>query len=652
MNLFRASLYFMDSMAPKKDAEIDPALRALIEGLGEKMDGISGDVSRQVRAEMETQTSQMIERLEERARTQMEEYGRKHERRFDDMDKRFERIEIHIAQTWESINSQCSESTQQVTGEIRAVAQDLAEYKRTNQHEIEGIKTMCAEKIESQGQEIMRSLAGVEQERRGEIMTEMDKKIRLRCNHLYRNVVGRSNDLRKDMEERIENLKDKDIEELQGKVRQLQAQMDRMGGNSEPARVDTGTIRSSEREIGDLRRDPPLREPLTARYNASVGNSLGHGSEYSQIVNVVRHQDDRPKKFDGKTDITPKRFVKEVREYLREHRISPDRHLRTVGRLLEGPPLKWFQSFEDSFENFDDFQSAFLDRYWGLDKQQNLRMELYLGKYAAGAPSRYAEYFTGQMLKMRDLDPPICETEIVKIIEKQLPADVQRVLIAANVNTAAEMEEVLRRLDQTVHPGGRLQRPAENPICNIGPAEGHTRPIRKEQGTNTQGYQDIRGDSRGRVPWNPHERRGGYGHQNYSFPRNGNYLPNNQHPRGRGDHRNGYRGHGNNRPSYSERGSRGRGRWNHYRGDNYHNDGGRWSGPRRDHDERREEEHHPQDRWRDTIQGSRPPDHYAETTTRAMPREAECADEARGLNPAVREFTPSHGGAIKKNSKF
>lgn len=362
--------------------------------------------------------------------------------------------------------------------------------------------------------------------------------------------------------------------------------------------------------VAELREDPQN----TLFHNFKGGASTPQESVMpAQVINIIRSGEDRPKKFTGQGNVTPKGFLREIQEYISDHRIPPDRQLRTVERFLDGAPLMWYKSFRYTFGNMEEFRSAFLKTYWSVQSQQDLRLELYSRRYNTSAPTKYAEYFTSQLYRMRELDSPPTEAELVSAIEKQLPIDVQKILLASHATTAVQAEGVLRRLDQTsAHATQRHGRHLET--VNMAEIQETQQGQTRSQGTNTgTGPRGI-GDNR-------------------------EYHPRRYEPRNRDEHRDGWtpyvggRGPWRSRRWPYEQDNQGRGRAGNFqpRPTQYERPGGyqqrpqhqggrvSWGHPRRDMEARRPESQRyieelhgknrgDQDKWSSAMQVRQDPD--------------------------------------------
>ncbi|CAG9828477.1 unnamed protein product [Diabrotica balteata] len=76
----------------------------------------------------------------------------------------------------------------------------------------------------------------------------------------------------------------------------------------------------------------------------------------------------------------PVPFVKNLKTKLQHVRYFDDCKETIRNHLKEGAAL-WYESKEDEFENWTDFENKFLNYFWGKNKQREINQELQNGKY-------------------------------------------------------------------------------------------------------------------------------------------------------------------------------------------------------------------------------------------------------------------------------
>lgn len=317
-------------------------------------------------------------------------------------------------------------------------------------------------------------------------------------------------------------------------------------------------IKSSPKEIYGLEPDPrgdvkgrllpeeTLADQSSINSNPELGARMMNGQISTPIINIIRTGDDRPNKFTGNGNENPKVFLRELEDYFNETRVAPDKRLKAVEKLLGGSCRNWYLAFKYCFGSYEDFRTAFLKKYWSLEVQQAIRISLYSQRYSAHQQSRYVEYFIDKLQQLKELDNAPTETELIVTIINQLPVEVQRMMVAAQVKTLVEAEQLLRQLDQTnVQACHRNVRMAEQQINAIDTASGGQKNTGRDQSTSTytdkfNRYQPRRevyqygGNRRG--SWNRYRSRPGgdpnrrrdYRTENY---RRGPYPPRRYEPR-------------------------------------------------------------------------------------------------------------------------
>lgn len=173
---------------------------------------------------------------------------------------------------------------------------------------------------------------------------------------------------------------------------------------------------------------------------------------------IVRFPEEKPRKFTGNNMTHPKEFLREMEEYFRDSRTHEEQKLRVIGRCLEGSAKIWFQAFKSGMENYEQFSKLFLNKYWSMETQLNLRAELYSNQYSSTTPTYYSSFFASQLTKMKNLDNPPTQEEIIRALIRQFPRETQDVLIAANIQNYLQFDETLRKLDHASEYQQKLYR--------------------------------------------------------------------------------------------------------------------------------------------------------------------------------------------------
>ncbi|XP_074038933.1 uncharacterized protein [Leptinotarsa decemlineata] len=129
----------------------------------------------------------------------------------------------------------------------------------------------------------------------------------------------------------------------------------------------------------------------------------------------------------------------------------------------------WATIQEGTWNNFEDFKRAFKERFWGVEKQRDLFLEMNYGKFQEGTRGESrADYFLNYVVQSNYLTEKITEEKLVEMISKHFSMEIQRGIITQGLKTIEEVENYLRKIDETWVEGpveSRVQRGSREEIA-------------------------------------------------------------------------------------------------------------------------------------------------------------------------------------------
>lgn len=215
----------------------------------------------------------------------------------------------------------------------------------------------------------------------------------------------------------------------------------------------------------------PQYQTFTDRYNQNLDSSknifYNQGNHFGQnrVINTNQNQLNSnnfpvnynyqcPIKinlptFSGENDEDPIEYLEKLENYFRCQNIPETYQLIIVEQSLSNKALRWFGGFRMFFNNFTEFKNNFLSEYWGFNKQQKIRMQLYSDTYNNYQRKQsMADYFITIYKKCKQLNPPLHEFEFMSLIRRHFPVHVQRVLLTATIGSFVEIYNLLKELDE------------------------------------------------------------------------------------------------------------------------------------------------------------------------------------------------------------
>lgn len=120
-------------------------------------------------------------------------------------------------------------------------------------------------------------------------------------------------------------------------------------------------------------------------------------------------------------------FIKGFRGVMPES-WSERRKIRFVAGFLQGEGALWATDAIDYCETLQDFENAFLNKYWSAGVQERLRNEIYNPQPYNEKSGNLRRYFEKYLKKSKFLDMPLPPTEVLRIIKSKLPYHIRRAL--------------------------------------------------------------------------------------------------------------------------------------------------------------------------------------------------------------------------------
>nr|CAI5818914.1 unnamed protein product [Callosobruchus analis] len=145
----------------------------------------------------------------------------------------------------------------------------------------------------------------------------------------------------------------------------------------------------------------------------------------------------------GKTH--PQAFIKKLKKLFLEAGVPEDQKIGLAISCLRGTAADWAAIKENCLTSFEDFETAFINRYWGIDKQRDLYSNLCYGRYENGSR---ADYFLNLINQAGYLTESLPEAKLISMVSRHFPAEIQRGIAILGLKTFDEVEEYLRNIDE------------------------------------------------------------------------------------------------------------------------------------------------------------------------------------------------------------
>lgn len=164
--------------------------------------------------------------------------------------------------------------------------------------------------------------------------------------------------------------------------------------------------------------------------------------------------------FYGDARVHPKIFMTRLKQYVSTlHNLTNIKFV--IQNTLKGEADFWYQTIEEKYESFEQFENLFLKQYWGEYNQQKVRQNLFNGKYYENSGISRERYILRKLYNIRYLEPKFTENEMVRYLARHFSDDIHNVIIIQRINTLDDLIEYLRGIDD-YRTGWRKPAPRED----------------------------------------------------------------------------------------------------------------------------------------------------------------------------------------------
>lgn len=215
----------------------------------------------------------------------------------------------------------------------------------------------------------------------------------------------------------------------------------------------------------------PAVENVSTRQSASVlPSTMSANVDRSYIANF-KELGGNNLMFYPNTKMHPMLFLKKLNKMFCDAGVPDDNKVGLAISCLRGIAADWALIKEDLFSCYRDFETAFIDKFWGVEKQRNLVLELNYGQFEGNCR---ADYFLNLVSQARFLSQPLPTGKLIDMLVKHFPVEIQRGIITNGLHSIDEVESFLRKIDETFESSQVDSRPRYRPPGNRGNFSGST----------------------------------------------------------------------------------------------------------------------------------------------------------------------------------
>ena len=145
-------------------------------------------------------------------------------------------------------------------------------------------------------------------------------------------------------------------------------------------------------------------------------------------------------KYNG-GDRYPMEFLKELSELQEQH--YPSDNIKWIGRHLEADAEIWWRVILSQVSNFEEFKEAFIQKYWGQEKQNTIRDNLEFGRYNWRGGLNPVQYMERLLLESRQLTPAITDRQLIKKLARHFGREFEVAVVTRGVNAIQTFESLI-----------------------------------------------------------------------------------------------------------------------------------------------------------------------------------------------------------------
>lgn len=187
---------------------------------------------------------------------------------------------------------------------------------------------------------------------------------------------------------------------------------------------------------------------LKQQIDRLIAGGGNEGQPHFNMYNSHFRFDEKVKKFQGKILENPIEHLNYLKGLIGDQYWPEGEKLRVAGVSFAGAALLWWRTTQHAFTDFKEFEAAFRNEYWSVQKQCETRTRLYADKYMSGGYRTLEEHFVFNWERSRNLQPPMEDMEFICMFVSQLPVELQDLLLHSHRGSIQDLREDLRKLDQ------------------------------------------------------------------------------------------------------------------------------------------------------------------------------------------------------------
>lgn len=178
---------------------------------------------------------------------------------------------------------------------------------------------------------------------------------------------------------------------------------------------------------------PPRRRsdeliPMSSSAGAGTPNDDTRSSDWVRALttSISRSNIPQPRPIFADSETSnPVRFLERFELYFKRTYLPEEDKISEVISCLSRQAWDWAEYHKGTWNHFNHFRAAFLDKFWSEDRQHEIRVQLLSRAYDPSRESTMAEYFMRQVNHLRTLTIPLAESLLLADLMLLFPEPVR-----------------------------------------------------------------------------------------------------------------------------------------------------------------------------------------------------------------------------------
>lgn len=251
----------------------------------------------------------------------------------------------------------------------------------------------------------------------------------------------------------VERCQTSEIEELSGKLQRAAEEIRDLKKKARDAEDETSRVRNDyEKDMQymyeDIGKQFVLKQDFSQLYdqwrNSREKNIPGRVNASIRPKHQLKVS---PPTFEDRWNEKPMKFLREFNEYCSITQVEPEEARYLLSQSLKGAAGEWWRIVQDELGDWSMFEAKFKAKFWGENRQAEVRKEMEYGCYDTRGKMSRCDYAMKIFGLAKDLSRRSSEEEIVAQIANHFNEDIRSAIFSREITTKDRLFQMLERYD-------------------------------------------------------------------------------------------------------------------------------------------------------------------------------------------------------------